>query len=489
MPTRKSVILLGIFIILLARLAEAHFTLVQPASCWTVDDGGKGAPPCGEGTPSNVITKVQGGHPITIRLVEFVAHPGHYRVALAVNSRAELPPDPDVIADANGLSVSASIQNPPKIPVLADGLFVHTSVPDNGVWQAEIMLPNINCARCTLQIIEFMADHGPNIGGGYFYHHCAELQITADPNAAPPDPGWIRMALTPTLVSLKPGATRQFNASVAGTDNAAVTWTASGGTISHGGLYTAPSATGNFTVSATSAADPSRSVSAGVSVSGQDRKLYFAQFANGTQSGSSIASEITLQPLVSGATALATVEITDDAGDPLSVNLNGGVAAGRADLIIPANGAATLRTDGLGPMKTGSLVVSSDVQLMGLILFDGSIGLSGGADSKPLRKFSAPVRMGTGIYTGLALMGLGQSQTVQLELRTQQGNLVAEASLALGGRSHLARFVNQFAWSTAVDFSQFSGTLTARGTSDLAATAILITPTGSAWLPVEEISP
>lgn len=489
MQNLKHSILLGIFIVLPSRFTEAHFTLVQPPSCWTIDDGGKGSPPCGEGTPSNIVTKVQGGHPITIKLVEFVVHPGHYRVALAVNSRAELPPDPDVIADASGLSLGASIQNPPKIPVLADGLFVHTSVPDNGVWQADIMLPNINCARCTLQVIEFMADHGPNVGGGYFYHHCADLQITADPNAPPPDPAWIRMAMAPTVASLKPGASRQFTVTVAGTDNTAVSWAATGGTISNAGLYTAPSSPGYFTVSATSAAASSRSVSAGVSVSGQDQRLYFAQFANGTQSGASTATEITLQPLVSGATALATVEINDDAGEPLSVNLNGGVAAGRADVLIPANGAVTLRTNGLGPLKTGSLIVSSDVKLMGLILFDGSIGLSGGADSKPLRKFSAPVRMGSGIYTGIALMGLGQNQTVQLELRTQQGNLVAGASLPLGSKAHLARFINQFAWDSAVDFSQFSGTLTTRGTSDMAATAILITPTGSAWLPVEEISP
>jgi hypothetical protein len=34
-----------------------------------------------------------------------------------------------------------------------------------------------------------MAEHGANVGGGYFYHHCAELQITADPSAMMPDGG------------------------------------------------------------------------------------------------------------------------------------------------------------------------------------------------------------------------------------------------------------------------------------------------------------
>jgi len=35
-----------------------------------------------------------------------------------------------------------------------------------------------------LQIEEFMAEHGYNRDGGYFYHHCAVLQITPDPGKA-----------------------------------------------------------------------------------------------------------------------------------------------------------------------------------------------------------------------------------------------------------------------------------------------------------------
>jgi len=38
-------------------------------------------------------------------------------------------------------------------------------------------------------VIQFMADHPYNQPGGYSYHHCADLQITADP-AKPIDKGW-----------------------------------------------------------------------------------------------------------------------------------------------------------------------------------------------------------------------------------------------------------------------------------------------------------
>ena len=56
-------------------------------------------------------------------------------------------------------------------------------------WETDIQLPNISCAKCTLQVIQFMAEHGYNQPGGYSYHHCADLEITADPSK-PIDKGW-----------------------------------------------------------------------------------------------------------------------------------------------------------------------------------------------------------------------------------------------------------------------------------------------------------
>ena len=57
------------------------------------------------------------------------------------------------------------------------------------------------------------------------------------------------VTVTPSSVTLKPGATQQFTAS----DSAGlpVTWSATGGTITTSGLYTAGATTGTFTVTAT----------------------------------------------------------------------------------------------------------------------------------------------------------------------------------------------------------------------------------------------
>jgi hypothetical protein len=172
---------IGSFLGLGDGVAHAHFNLMMPPAADNATDGGKGAPPCGPTAASGVVTPAQGGHPLTIMLTETVGHPGHYRFALSINARTELPADPVAVVQG-GLSVSAPVESPAVFPVLADGVFDHPVAVSGAVYQTTVTLPNVTCAKCTLQVIEFMAQHGANTGGGYYYHHCADLQITADPN-------------------------------------------------------------------------------------------------------------------------------------------------------------------------------------------------------------------------------------------------------------------------------------------------------------------
>jgi hypothetical protein len=171
-------------------LANAHFRLLAPASWVTENNLGdpQKAGPCGvtsenPGTPTNIVTRVRGGDKLHIQIQETIFHPGHYRIALAA-SPADLPPDPDVIttdSEKGPRSVSAPIQDAPRPPILADGLFTHTTKRTD-LFEADVEIPNINCDKCTLQTTQFMAQHGYNNPGGYHYHHCANLQITADPS-------------------------------------------------------------------------------------------------------------------------------------------------------------------------------------------------------------------------------------------------------------------------------------------------------------------
>ena len=172
----------------------AHFILQAPASAIVENQLGdpQKAAPCGiaEGvasTPSGAVTPAVGGSMLHIKVQETVYHPGHYRIALAVLDRAELPVDPEATTrdtERGPRSVSGKIDPSPKAPVLVDGLWVHREKPAAGtplIHETDVKLPNINCDTCTLQVIQFMEDHGLNKMGDYSYHHCATLRITANP--------------------------------------------------------------------------------------------------------------------------------------------------------------------------------------------------------------------------------------------------------------------------------------------------------------------
>ncbi len=161
------------------RAGQAHFILKSPEN-WR-EQNGLGDPqktgPCGEGgsaAPTGVVTQFQEGQTITITIDEVIFHPGHYRVALAVQDRSELPAPPAVTPDSSSECGSAEIQDPPVFPILADGLLEHSS-EFNGEQTMQVKLPDgVTCDKCTLQIIEFMSAHSAPC----FYYHCADIAIS-----------------------------------------------------------------------------------------------------------------------------------------------------------------------------------------------------------------------------------------------------------------------------------------------------------------------
>jgi hypothetical protein len=85
----------------------------------------------------------------------------------------------------------------------------------------------------------------------------AEIQVTVNP---------IFVAVTPSSVTLTTGATQTFTANVTGAKDKSVSWSATGGTISDSGFYTAPATAGTYTVTATSNVDNRRIGTATVTV-------------------------------------------------------------------------------------------------------------------------------------------------------------------------------------------------------------------------------
>jgi hypothetical protein len=74
------------------------------------------------------------------------------------------------------------------------------------------------------------------------------------------------VSISPARASMTAGETKQFTALVTGA-NDTITWSATGGAIGTGGLYTAPAAGGTYTVKAACASNPDISASATVVVS------------------------------------------------------------------------------------------------------------------------------------------------------------------------------------------------------------------------------
>jgi hypothetical protein len=88
-----------------------------------------------------------------------------------------------------------------------------------------------------------------------------------NPNPPPPGPAVTSVTISPVSAKSATGGTLSFTASVQGsTSNKSVTWSASLGSITPSGLYTAPASAGTATVTATSVADTTKSASAVVIV-------------------------------------------------------------------------------------------------------------------------------------------------------------------------------------------------------------------------------
>lgn len=182
---------------LTASAASAHFKLLEPAS-WIQEDE-RGDPqkiaPCGGsltdgGTRTGDVTAVTGGDSLRIVIDETIYHPGHFRVALARRINA-LPPSTEAQmkeTDRGPRSAAFPIDSAPQPPVLVDGLWENYE-RRTGRLETEITVPNIDCQGCFLQVVQFMLEHPGVREGGFTYHHCAVLDITANPEM-PLASGW-----------------------------------------------------------------------------------------------------------------------------------------------------------------------------------------------------------------------------------------------------------------------------------------------------------
>ena len=167
---------------------------------------------------------------------------------------------------------------------------------------------------------------------------------TGSSGTPPPKSLNVTIQLNQSTVTLAPGAQQQFSAVVEGTSNTAVNWTvdsvaggsSSAGTITTAGMYTAPMQAGTHTVTATSAADSSKSASATVSV---------------VTPVSSVSISPTSATMMPGASQQFTVSVQGQANPAVTWSVDG-VSGGNSS-------AGTISTGGLytAPSNTGNHTV------------------------------------------------------------------------------------------------------------------------------------
>jgi uncharacterized protein (TIGR03382 family) len=161
---------------LLSLPARAHVRLVDPVSRY--GDEMK-AGPCGRlgGTRTTFVTTRRPGDTITVVFDEIIDHPGYFRIAFDPAGDAALAPPTYTGTDwVNPAGVDVlldRIANPPGL--------THGEVP--------VVLPDIECDTCTLQLIQVMTDKPPFDGADDFYYQCADLVLSRTlPVGGPPPP-------------------------------------------------------------------------------------------------------------------------------------------------------------------------------------------------------------------------------------------------------------------------------------------------------------
>jgi len=124
---------------------------------------------------------------------------------------------------------------------------------------------------------------------------CSPVHNPGTSAQASMSPNIISVSVSPQTIALTPGAIQRFTASVQGSANTEVRWSASAGTVSNTGLFTAPTSapTSTMTVTAISMADTARQASANVSLENASPTSQPAQPFSGTNS---IAGGITALP-------------------------------------------------------------------------------------------------------------------------------------------------------------------------------------------------
>ncbi len=151
--------------------------------------------PCGRtgGTRGTNVYTYAPGEKITIKLDEFVPHPGYFRIAFDEDGDDDFL-NPQTVAPINRACMDDSRDHcgAPDFynnkTVLLDNLDPHLRGPRRGyAW--DVTLPNVECNNCTIQVIQVMTDafpihapYDPAYTSEDVYYQCIDVVLKAPVN-------------------------------------------------------------------------------------------------------------------------------------------------------------------------------------------------------------------------------------------------------------------------------------------------------------------
>lgn len=117
------------------------------------------------------VTTLAPGSTITIKWNETIDHPGHYRISFDMDGNDFIVPP-----TANGSTEGMTNVIKDLIPDIQGG-----TVPRP--YTFDFTLPNMECANCTLQVIQLMTDKPPyttDAASDDIYYQCADITLATN---------------------------------------------------------------------------------------------------------------------------------------------------------------------------------------------------------------------------------------------------------------------------------------------------------------------
>ena len=192
-------------------------------------------------------------------------------------------------------------------------------------------------------------------------------------------------------------------------------------------------------------------------------RLDFTHFANGGKIVSSLV-------LVNAGTdpVRPAIYIHDQDGGPIAaesmVDITGDLEVGDDGALRPGTaigplGELTISTHGRGVLKVGSVAVTAEGPIGGVLRFDiPGLGVAGVGDSPPVRDALVPVRrQDGGVNTGVALHNRGAAALLVRCRLMRDGAVLEETMIPLAANGQDSRFIDQV--FPAADTSDFAGSV------------------------------